>query len=344
MVGFRLIRTYALIAAAAIVAVGGDAVRAQQDTGVRLALNRGIDGLAAPFLVALDQGYYKEAGLAVTIEPDAGISESISRVASGEVQMGVADINALVRYRSGADPVDIKAVMMFHDLAPYAIIGRRSGGVRSVADLEGRSLAVTPTDLVFPLWPLVARAGEIDSNRVAMESVGVALREEMLVQGQVDAVLGTVLESVVILEEAGVPADDMSVILLSGNGLELYGDAVIVNPEFAEAEPDAVRAFVKATIRGMGDTVADPAGSIETVLWRNYDMRRSMEIARLALVIDEIIDTDWVRENGFGGVDSDRLARSIEQLGFAYGFGDAVKAGDVFTDAFLPPPAERMLR
>lgn len=344
MVGLRLIGVCVLVgAAAAIVTVGVTAVRAQE-VGIRLALNRGIDGLAAPFLVALDKGYYKEAGVAVTVEPDAGISESISRVASGEVQLGVADINALVRYRSGADPADIKAVMMIHDLAPYAIVGRRSRGVTSVADLVGRSLAVTPTDLVFPLWPLVARAGEIDANRVALESVGVALREEMLVQGEVDAVLGTVLASVVILQEAGVPADDLSVIVLSGNGLELYGDAVIVNPEFASTNPDAVKAFVAATIRGMGDTVADPAGSIETVLWRNYDMRRSVEIARLALVIDEVIDTDWVRENGFGGLDMDRLARSIEQLGFAYGFGDAVKAEDVFTDAFLPPPAERMLR
>jgi NitT/TauT family transport system substrate-binding protein len=80
------------------------------------------------------------------------------------------------------------------------------------------------------------------------------------------------------------------------------------------------------------------------VLWRNYDTRRSEEVARLSLVIDEVIDTGWVRENGFGGVDMGRLARSIEQLAFAYGFGDAVKAEDVFTDAFLPPKAERMLR
>ncbi len=344
MVGLRLIRSCVLVAAAVIVAAGGTVVRAQQETGVRLALDRGIDGLAAPFLVALDKGYYKEAGLSVTVEPDAGVSESLSRVASGEVQMGVADINALVRYRSGADPVDVKAIMMIQDLAPYAIVGRRSRGVTSVADLEGHSLAVTPTDLVFPLWPLVARAGGIDANRVALESVGVALREEMLVQGEVDAVLGTVLASVVILEEAGVPADDLSVILLSGNGLELYGDAVIVNPEFAKEKPEAVRAFVKATIEGMRDTVADPTAGIESVLWRNYDTRRSEEVARLSLVIDEVIDTGWVRENGFGGTDMDRLARSIEQLAFAYGFGDAVKAEDVFTDAFLPPKTERMLR
>jgi len=344
MPGLRLIRSCVLAAAAVIAAAGGTVVRAQQETGVRLALDRGVDGLAAPFLVALDKGYYKEAGLSVTVEPDAGASESLSRVASGEVQMGLADINALVRYRSGADPVDVKAIMMIQDLAPYAIVGRRSRGVTSVADLEGHSLAMAPTDLVFPLWPLVARAGGIDANRVALESVGVALREEMLVQGEVDAVLGTVLASVVILEEAGVPADDLSVILLSGNGLELYGDAVIVNPEFAKNNPKAVRAFVKATIRGMRDTVADPAAGIESVLWRNYDTRRSEEVARLSLVIDEVIDTVWVRENGFGGVDMDRLARSIEQLAFAYGFGDAVKAEDVFTDAFLPPKAERMLR
>lgn len=343
MVGRRLIRTCVLMAAVTVaMTVCGSAARAE-DVGVRLALDREINGLAAPFLVALDRGYYKEAGLAVTVEPDAGVSESLARVASGEVQMGVADINALVRYRSGADPTDIKGILMLHDLAPFAIVGRRSRGIATIADLEGRALAVTPTDLVFPLWPLVARAGEIDANRVRLESVGVALREEFLVQGQVDAVLGSVLTSVSRLQEAGVAPDDLSVFLLSRNGLELYGDAVIVNPEFAKSKPEAVKAFVKATIMGMRDVAADPAAGIETVLWRNYDMLRSIEIGRLALVIDEIVDTDWVGENGFGGVDMARLERSIEQLAFAYGFGKAVKADDVFTDAFLPPKAERML-
>lgn len=343
MVGRRLILTCALMTAAAFVmAVFSSAARAQ-DIGVRLALDRRIDGLAAPFLVALDKGYYKEAGLAVTIEPDAAASESIARVASGEVQMGVADINAVIRYRSGADPADIKGILMLHDLAPFAIVGRRSRGVSAIADLEDHVVAVTPTSLVFPLWPLVARAAEVDANRVALESVGAALREEFLVQGQVDAVLGSVLTSVSLLQEGGVAPDDLSVILLSRNGLELYGDAVIVNPEFAKSKPDAVKAFVKATIIGMRDVVADPAGSVDTVLWRNYDMRRSVETGRLALVIDEIVDTEWVEENGFGGVDMARLGRSIGQLAFAYGFGEAVKAEDVFTDAFLPSKAERML-
>jgi len=312
-----------------------------QDVSIRFTLNRDIDGLAAPFLAALEKGYYRQAGLAVTIEPGDGSLESISRVASGKYQLSLADINALIRFRDGNADTGVKAVMMVHDIAQFAIVGRKSLGIAGPADLVGKTLGAAPPDISFALWRPFAAANAIDTDKVEIESLGFALRESVLAQGQVDAIFGSSLSSRLNLKSKGVAEDDITVILMSKNGLDLYGDAVMVNQDFASKHPDAVKGFVKATIRGLIDVIADPAGSIDPVHWRNYDMLKTVETERLQLAINDNILTQWVLSNGLGGVDMERLARSIAQLGMAYELKTKVKAEDVFTDAYLPPARER---
>jgi NitT/TauT family transport system substrate-binding protein len=145
------------------------------------------------------------------------------------------------------------------------------------------------------------------------------------------------------LKAAGVPAEDISVILMAKNGLDLYGNTIMVNPDFAAANPEAVKGFVKATIKGVMDTIADPDAAVEFVLARNDVAKKEVELERLKMAIADIIVTDAVKTDGFGGVDFARLSKSIEQLGFGYEFKTTVKAEDVFTDAYLPPKEERMV-
>ncbi len=313
------------------------------DLAVRFTLDRQFDGPSAPFLAALQKGYYKEEGLAVSIDTGYGSRESVPRVASGAYQFGFGDINFLIKFRDRNPDLDVKAIMMAYDIPPFAIIGRKSMGISGRTDLEGKTLGATPPDAAFVHWPSFAEVNNIDSGKIEIESLGYALREEALALGEVDGIFGSSLSSAVDLKSKGVPAEDIAVILMSQNGLDLYGNAVIVNPEFAKENPEAVKGFVKATLRGFLDTIADPSGNIEAVLDRNNSARRSVEAERLRMAVNDNIATDWVRANGLGGVDMARLARSIDQLAIVHDFSTSVKAEDVFTEAYLPPKQERML-
>lgn len=342
MVGRGRAQNIVVSAVAVLVLLACEVARAQTEAiEMRFALNRDFDGLSAPFLLALEKGYYREAGLSVSFEPGNGLKESLSSVASGQQQIGLADTSALVRFRDANADSAIQAVMMINDIAPYAIIGRKSRGISGLSDLAGKRLGGTPTDTAFALWPFFAGANGIDRNGVTIEGIGFAMRGPLLAQGQVDAVFGSAFSLPAVTIAEGVPADDLSVILMSKHGLDFYGDAVVVNPEFAKAQPEAVKGFLAATIRGFLDAIADPDGSLDPVLWRNYDLRRSVEAERLRFALEETIATDWVRANGIGGADMDRLARSMAQLALAYGLGGQAKAEDIFTDAFLPPQSER---
>ena len=89
------------------------------------------------------------------------------------------------------------------------------------------------------------------------------------------------------------------VFLMSDYGLDLYGNTIIVNPEFAAENPAAVAGFVRAIIRGWQDTVADPAAAVQYVLERNLVAREPIELERLEMSIADNVRTAYVQEHGF---------------------------------------------
>jgi NitT/TauT family transport system substrate-binding protein len=119
---------------------------------------------------------------------------------------------------------------------------------------------------------------------------------------------------------------------------------VIVNSDFAEANPEAVTAFIRATIRGLKDTIADPAAAVEYVVANNDVVTADVELERLQMALDANIVTDEVRASGFGGIDPERFDRAVQQIALTYEFQDELPvADDIFDASFLPPVEERRI-
>jgi NitT/TauT family transport system substrate-binding protein len=320
------------------------AAAAQAQTAIRFSLDWRLEGPAAPFTVALDKGYFKAEGLDVTITPAAGSREPISRLASGAYDIGFGDVNSLVRFRDENPGSDVKAVMVLYDRPPFAILGRRSRGITSeVASLRGKKFGAPTGDAAFAQWPIFKAVNKIDEDewKMRFEIIGFPVREPMLAQGEVDAVFGFSMSSYINLKSRGVPTADLIVMLMSDYGLELYGNALMVSQKFAAEKPDAVKGFLRAVIKGLKDTVADPSTAVETVLKRNDVARKDVELERLRMVLDQNILTPWVKENGVGGIDRDRFARALDQIGLTFSYRQKPKIDDVFVDSFLPAMDER---
>ncbi|WP_028671444.1 ABC transporter substrate-binding protein [Saccharospirillum impatiens] len=313
-------------------------------TDIKFALDWKFEGPAAPYLMAMDRGYYEEEGLNVSIDTGAGSLEAIPRVASGTYQLGFADINSLIKFRDQDSDVPVQAIMMVYDAPPFAIVGRKSLGVEVPSDLEGRTLGAPATDGAFAQWPAFVQVNDLDTDQITIENVGFPVREPMLAQGDVDAITGFSFSSYINLKSKGVDADDITVMLMTDYGLKLYGNAIIVNPTFAEENPEAVTAFLRATIRGWRDTIADPEAAVEYVLAHNSIARKEVELERLIMSIDDNILTDAVVANGMGDIDPERMREAIDQIGIAYSFNNKPEVDDIFTDAYLPSDAERMLQ
>ena len=327
-----------LAAVAATLLFGGPA-SAQQ--AIKFTLDWKFEGPAAPFLVPIDKGYYKAEGLDVTIDTAGGSLEPLNRVASGTYDMGFGDINSLIKFRDANPGVPIKAIFMVYNKPAFSIVSRKSRGVIKPKDLEGKKLGAPAPDGAFAQWKIFTHANNIDASKVTIENVGFPVREPMLAAGQVDAITGFSFSSYINLKDRGVPADDIVVMLMADYGVNLYGNAIIVNPKFAAEKPDAVKKFLVAFVKGMRDTVAQPATAVDSVIKRNDVAKKPVELERLQMAIRDNMVTPEVKANGFGAVDMDRLDKSIDQIALTYTFKSKPKGADIFDASYLPPAAQR---
>jgi NitT/TauT family transport system substrate-binding protein len=169
------------------------------------------------------------------------------------------------------------------------------------------------------------------------------VREPMLSAGQVDAVNGFSYLAGLNLRDRGVPADDLTVLQYADYGCEAYGFALIVNPKFAAARPETVKAFVRAVTGGTQLAIRDPERAAEEVVARMDGGSLNLEAERLRTLLRDNILTGEVRRNGIGGIDPDRLNRSIDQLAEDSKFQKRPAVTDIFDDSFLPPLGGRLI-
>lgn len=337
-------RLASVAAALAFSILVSGAALAQKETTVRFALDWRFEGPGAPYFVAIDKGYYKAEGLNVSIDPGSGSVEGINRVASGAYEMGFADINSLIKYRDNPRNLAVKAVMMVYDTPAFSIVTLKKNGIAKPKDLEGKVLGAPAPDGAYAQWPIFVQANRIDASKVKIENIGFPVREPMLAQGKVDAITGFWFSSYMNLKANGVKDDEIVVLHMRDHGVDLYGNVIIANPDFMRFSPRAVAGFVKATIRGIQDTVKNPEAAIDSLLKRNPIAKREVELERLKLSLQKNFVTPDVQKNGLGAVDMKRLERSIEQIGLTFQYTNKPKAADIFTAQYLPPREQRLVK
>ena len=306
------------------------------DTKIPFTLDWKFEGPSAPFFNAIDKGYFKEAGLDVEISPGKGSLDAIPKVATGSFPLGFADINSLIKFLDQNPGAPVTAIMMIYDKPPFAVIGRKSLGIKSPADLPGSVLGAPPPDGAWAQFPSFAKANDLDMNKIKVEPVGFPTREPMLAEGKVASVTGYSFSSFLNLVRLGVPEDDITTILMADHGLKLYGNAIIVNTDFASSNAKVVKSFLGAVGKGWKDAVSNPSSAIDALVKRNPAADKNLEERRFNLALTGNVMTDYVIKNGMGNIDKARFEAAIAQLSETYKYKTKPNAKLYFTDAYLP--------
>ena len=326
--------------AAALALASALPVAHAQSTPIKFQLDWRFEGPAALFLQPAAKGYFKAAGLDVTVDAGNGSGGAVQRVASGTYDMGFADLAAVMEFHANNPDAQSKpvAVMMVYNNTPASVMALKKSGIATPADLAGKKLGAPVFDAGRRAFPIFQKANKV--GNVQWTAMDPPLRETMLVRGDVDAITGFTFTSLLNLEARGVKTADVVVLPYADFGVKLYGNVIIASPKLIKENPAAIKAFLSAFTKGAKEVIANPAAAIEHVRARDGIVNVALETRRLQLAIDTVVNSADARAEGFGQAKPGRLSLMASQVSDAFNTKTRVNADDVWNGSFLPSAAE----
>ena len=301
-----------------------------------------FQGPNAGFMVAHQKGFYKDVGLNVDIGPGKGSGSTAQLVASKATQFGFSD--GFVIGNSVAKGMSIRTVAGIYRRNPTAVTVLADSDIKAPKDLEGKSIAITPGSAQFQQWPAFAKGCHIDLDKVRVVSVDPAGTPPALITGQVQAMAGFAQGQVPTVEIRG--GKKVRLFWYADCGVTAVSNGIVVHNDFLKEEPELIRSFVTASVKGFLYGRAHPDEMVAAVKTFSPTVEPAIVLREA-----ELSWQNWVTPNTVGkplGWMSDKdWAQTVEVLKAYGGVTTPLEARQLYTNdfvptgnEFLPPPAE----
>ncbi len=219
----------------------------------------------AGYYAAVQQGFYRDAGLEVIIREAAEGQDPVQPVLDGAAQFGVGGSDLILHYAAGKPVVAVAAIFQH---SPLVLAVPKRAGLESLHDLAGRPIALEPHSAELEAY---LRAEGVPPDRIV--TVPYAFDPQALAEGRLAALSAYSTDEPFVLHKAGI---EVSLFTPRAAGIDFYGDVLFTSRALAENNPRLVQAFLEATRRGWQHALANPEDTADLILSR-YSRRHSRE-------------------------------------------------------------------
>jgi NitT/TauT family transport system substrate-binding protein len=330
----RLLKNSAL-AAAALAAPATPTRAAAPLKQVSMALDWIYQGPNVGFIMAQEKGFYREAGLDVTVTSGKGSGTTAQLVASKATQFGFADGYATAN--GIAKGMAIKTIASVYRKNPAALIVLAESGIDSPKQLEGKTVAMTAGSGQYQQWPAFAKGAGIDAGKIQIVNIDPAGVGPALVNQKVDAIGGYAQGYVPAIE---IRANKkVRIFWFADYGVTVVSNGIIVHEDLLNGDPELVRAFVAPSIKGFLYGRQHPEEAVALV--KRYLPPADPAIVRREL---ELSWRTWVTPNTKGkplgweaAADWTSTAQVLKQYG---GVAQPPPIEKLYTNDFVPTGAD----
>ena len=304
-----------------------------QETNITFTLDFISLGRHAPWYVALAKGYYRQEGLNVTIVPSKGTADAIRAVDSGLAQLGFIDVPSLVA--GGEAAAGVKMVAVNYQKPPYCVFSLNPGAnVSSPKDMVGLEFGSSTASFVWKIHQAFMKMNGLDPSTLRVVNIDAAARVPMLAARKVQSIDLFVMSEPSI--RRAVKDAEVKCMLLGDHGLDIYANGIGVKDEFLQKNPAVVRGFVRASLRGWKDALADPAEAARLQVQYVKTLDPGIIVEELAIVrrLAVVPDTE---KNGFGAMNREKMQRSVDFINNNVEVaGRRLTVEDIYRDGYLP--------
>ena len=279
----------------------------------------------APFYVAVERGYFAEAGIEVEFDYSFE-TDGIQLVAAGKLPFTVASGDQVILARAQGLPVVY--VTEWWQRFPVAVVALADSGIASPADLVGRRVGIPEMfGASYIGWQALLSANGLPADQINLEAIGYS-QVPSLTEGRVDAAVVYANNEPMLLTQEGY---DVNLILVADYA-DLVSNGLVASEQVIRERPELVRAFVRAFLRGVADTLSDPDAAFE--ISTRY-VEGLSDNAALGKAVLQASLPYWQAEQ-LGHSDASTWERSLEVMRQAGLLDRSLPVDELFTNAFLP--------
>ena len=312
------------------------AARAQvtKMTDVTFSLDFIVLGRHAPFYVAIEKGFFKDEGLNVNIIQAKGTAQAIQNVESGLAQIGFTDVASLVVAR--AEGSTVKVVSVLYQKAPFCFFSLDPGAnVTKLKDFEGLRVGSNAGSYISNIAKAMMRKNGLDPNKLSVESIEPSARIAMLAARKIPAIDFFIMTKPAM--DRAVTDAKVTTFLFADHGLDLYSNGIGAKESYLKENPETVKAFIRAALRGYQYAFKHPAEAAELIQKHAKALNNQITVEELKIVEDLTVTPD-VKQNGIGSFTQARMESSVAWMVENGGFPPekAPKPQDVYATGFMP--------
>ncbi len=292
---------------AALLGVAAAAVpSAQAQDRALLQLDWIPTGEHAAYFAGAARGFWREQGIELALARGYGSGDTVTKIATGAAQFGVADVGAVFAARARQN-VPVRSISAVYTHSPHSLFVLRSSGITTFQGLEGRRISITPGNSHRLYFPEVARRAGTNPDRIVWVNTDASAMAAMLISRRVDAAPFYSIHHFYQNRAAQRAGEEIIVLPFVQTGFAIYAASLIASDEMIERNPDLLRRFLRGAQRSFEWSNANQAEACRHHVQRNPEVEQQDCEGSLRATMSFVFN-EHQQQTGLGRFAPDRLA------------------------------------